>query len=208
MMAIGWFVLGGAGWSVSEYLIHRHVGHGPKRARPRTLLGRLTPAGLAAEFNAEHLAHHTTPTYFAPTSHKIAAAAAAIPALAGALTPLLGLRRAGSFALGFAVVYGAYEIVHRRIHTHPPRGRYGRWVRRHHLLHHHRTPRANHGVTSPLWDLAFRTERPLERLRVPRQVAPVWLTDPATGAVRHEHAEDYEIWPARGRGEAAVASAP
>jgi hypothetical protein len=197
MMSIAWFAVGGMGWSVSEYLIHRFVGHGPRRRRPASWLARLSPAGLAAEFNEEHLAHHATPSYFAPTSHKVLAAAAAIPTLGGVLAPLLGVRRATSFAVGFALVYGTYEIVHRRIHTHPPRGRYGRWVRRHHLLHHHRTPRANQGVTTPLWDVAFGTRRPLERLRVPRQVAPVWLVDSRTGGVRAEHAADYELWPAK-----------
>lgn len=193
-MSIPWLIVGGAGWTLSEYLIHRFVGHGPKRARARSIAARLTPAGIAAEFNAEHLAHHANPMYFAPTSHKAVAAAAAVPALATTLAPLLGVRRAASFAVGFAVVYAGYEIVHRRIHTHPPRGRYGRWVRRHHLLHHHRSPRANHGVTTPSWDLVFGTQRPLERLRVPRAIAPGWLVDPATGDVRAEHAADYELW--------------
>lgn len=195
-MGIAWLALGGATWTLSEYLIHRFVGHGPKRARARSIAAKLTPAGLAAEFNAEHLAHHADPSYFAPTSHKMVAAAAAVPSLAVALAPLLGRRRATSFAVGFAAVYAGYEIVHRRIHTHAPRGRYARWVRRHHLLHHHRSPRANHGVTSPLWDDAFGSRRPLERLRVPRAVAPVWLVDPVTGRIRPEHADDYELWPA------------
>lgn len=193
-MSIPWLVLGGAGWTLSEYLIHRFVGHGPKRARARSIATRLTPSGLAAEFNAEHLAHHASPMYFAPTSHKAVAAAAAVPVLASVLAPLVGPRRAGSFAVGFAAVYAGYEIVHRRIHTHPPRGRYGRWVRRHHLLHHHRSPRENHGVTTPGWDLVFGTRRPLERLRVPRAIAPAWLVDPVTGNVRDAHAADYELW--------------
>ena len=193
-MSIPWLIVGGAGWTLSEYLIHRFVGHGPRRARARSIAARLTPAGIAAEFNAEHLAHHANPMYFAPTSHKVIATAAAVPAVAAALAPILGVRRAGSFAVGFTAVYAAYEIVHRRIHTHPPRGRYGRWVRRHHLLHHHRSPRANHGVTTPSWDLVFGTKRPLERLRVPRAIAPAWMIDPATGELRGEHAADYELW--------------
>jgi hypothetical protein len=171
-----WFVLGSASWSAAEYAIHRFVGHGPKRARPASLLGRLGPAALAYEFNREHLAHHADPTYFAATSRKVLAAAVAIPVATLALTPFVGVRRALSFAAGFSVAYGTYEFLHRRVHTHPPRGRYGRWLRRHHLAHHYKTPRANHGVTSPLWDRIFGTEQPVERIRVPKRSAPVWLT--------------------------------
>jgi hypothetical protein len=170
-----WFLLGSASWSAAEYAIHRLIGHGRKRTKPTSGLGRFGLAGLAYEFNREHLAHHTDPSYFAPTSRKVVAAAIAIPAATLVLTPLVGLRRAASFATGFSVAYGTYEVLHRRVHTHPPRGRYGRWIRRHHLAHHYKAPRANHGVTSPLWDLVLCTERPLERIRVPSRSAPVWL---------------------------------
>lgn len=196
-MSLSWLLAGGLAWTASEYAIHRFVGHGRKRERPSSLLERLTLPGLAAEFNAEHLAHHATPSYFAPTSRKILAAAVGIPTVAAALAPLVGVRRASSFALGFTAMYGAYEILHRRIHTHPPTGPYGRWARRHHLYHHHKTPRANHGVTSAAWDALFGTKKPLERVRIPRNAVPVWLVDAATGEVRPEHAGDYEVWPAR-----------
>ena len=196
-MSIPFFVLGGAAWSASEYLIHRFVGHGPKRAPKESLLQRLTPCGLAYEFNREHLAHHADPSYFAPTPRKLAAAAAVIPALAGALTPVVGPRRAFSFAVGYGAAYGTYEFIHRRIHTHPPRGAYGRWARHHHLLHHHKTPRENHGVTTPLFDYLFGTKSELEKVRVPRKHPPDWLVDQATGEVAVEYADDYELVPRR-----------
>ncbi|MBL9025491.1 MAG: sterol desaturase family protein [Myxococcales bacterium] len=183
---------GGAAWTVSEYLIHRFIGHGKKRSMPPTLLGRISPAGLAYEFNREHLAHHANPSYFAPTYRKVLAAAVAVPAVAAVATPLVGPRRALAFAAGFASVYAGYEVVHRFIHVRPPRGPYSRWARRHHLLHHHKTPRNNHGVTSPVWDLVFRTYDPVERVRVPRHVAPTWMVG-ADGDVKPEYADDYEI---------------
>lgn len=185
--------VGGLAWTASEYAIHRFIGHGPKRALKASLLEKLTPGGLAAEFNAEHLAHHSNPKYFAPTARKVRAAVVAIPLLGGVLTPFLGVRRALSFATGFAVVYGGYEVLHRRIHTHPPTGPYGRWARRQHLLHHHKTPRLNHGVTSPLWDLVFSSHVPSERIKVPRHVAPVWLLAEDGQSCRPEFADDYEL---------------
>jgi hypothetical protein len=178
------FLAGALTWSASEYAIHRFVGHGPKRERPAGLRAFLTPSGLAASFNEEHLAHHTDPSYFAPTHQKVVAAIAVTTAAAAIGSLLVGPRRGISYALGLGAMYAGYEVVHRRIHTHAPRGHYSRWVRRHHLYHHHKSPRTNHGVTSALWDKVFETEVEVkERLRVPRRAAPKWMVDD----------EDYEL---------------
>jgi hypothetical protein len=48
-------------------------------------------------------------------------------------------------------------------------------------------------VTSPLWDLVFRTWRAPERLRVPEKQAMVWLLDPVTNDVRAELQRDYVL---------------
>jgi hypothetical protein len=188
------FTLGALTWSASEYLIHRFVGHGPRRRGPaKGLSSVLTPSGLARRFNDEHLHHHADPSYFAPTSHKAAAAVAAL-GLAGSAASFVAGRRLGfSYGLGLAATYFTYEVLHRRVHTHPPKGPYSRWIRRHHLVHHHRNPRMNHGVTSPLWDLVAGTEIPLETIKIPRHMAPAWLVDPVTRAVRPEHAADYAL---------------
>ena len=62
-------------------------------------------------------------------------------------------------------------------------------------------------MTSPIFDAVFGTRKPLEKLRIPRAVAPVWLVDPATGKARPEYADDYEVWvPAREARATAVAS--
>lgn len=188
------FGAGMLGWSAAEYALHRLVGHGPRRRRPARWYQRAAPSGLLAEFNEEHLAHHADPTYFAPTERKLVAAGVATTLVGGALSTLLGPRRAWSFAVGFGAAYLAYELVHRRIHTHAPTGPYTRWMRRHHLLHHFRAPRMNHGVTSALWDHAFRTHVPAGApLRVPARHAPVWMVDRATGAVRDPYRADYDV---------------
>ncbi|MSP62645.1 MAG: hypothetical protein EXR72_20415 [Myxococcales bacterium] len=177
------FTLGAVTWSLAEYCIHRFVGHGRKR-RPVTGLSRLLPSGRAAEFNAEHLAHHADPTYFAATSRKVLPATAVIGSLGALLTIAAGAAIGLPSAAGFALAYAAYEVLHRRIHTHPPKGRYSRWMRRHHLYHHHRSPRTNHGVTSPLWDQLFGSEVLVEEpIAIPRRLAPRWLLDPTTGTL-------------------------
>lgn len=186
------FTAGAATWSLAEYLIHRHVGHGPKRKRA-TGLARLTLAGLAAEFNAEHLAHHVDPQYFAPSSRKAVAGVVVIGTLCAGLSAAVGPSIGVAYAVGLGLTYATYEVIHRRIHTHPPKGPYSRWVRHHHLLHHHRSPRDNHGVTSALWDHVFGTHATQPKVRIPRHMAPPWLQDGAGGAVRAELRDEYEL---------------
>lgn len=191
-IALAPLLSGVATWSLAEYALHRFVGHGPRRVPPEGVARFVSPTTFAAEFHREHVAHHADPTYFAPTSRKAAAAVAALAGISLVGSWLVGRRRAGAFALGFAATYAAYEVLHRRIHTHGPTGPYSRWMRRHHLDHHHGSPKRNHGVTSPIWDRAFATEHHPARVRVPRRMAPAWMVD-EEGAVRAALRDDYEL---------------
>jgi dihydroceramide fatty acyl 2-hydroxylase len=189
---LAWFLLGGFGWVAAEYFIHRFVGHGARRAPVRGWRA-LTPMGVAAQFNEEHLAHHANPFYFAAWWRKLLAAVAAVPLVTLVMSLAAGLSRGAPFALGFAAAYGLYEVLHRRIHVAAPLGRYGRWLRRHHLAHHFKSPRSNHGVTAPLFDILFGTEAGMpEVLVVPRKAAPLWLID-ESGDVRSAHRTDYAL---------------
>ena len=186
------FALGGLAWSASEYALHRWVAHGRERPVAATVRGKLTLAGLAAELKAEHVAHHVDPMYFSSTATKVQGLAVVLPLAFALVSPVLGVRRGSYFSLGFGLVYGAYELTHRHIHTRGPNGRYGAWVRQHHLLHHHKTTRRNYAVTSPLWDLTLSTLTPLERVSVPRNVAPAWLLD-SSGEVLHKYRSSYQL---------------
>ncbi len=204
MLSLPFAAAGAAAWSLAEYCLHRFAGHGPRRKHDGRLVSWLTPAGFAAGFQEEHVAHHVDPTYFAPAWKKAAAAVVGVPVLGGVTALVVGPRRGVSFAIGFMGAYLGYEVIHRRVHTHAPRGAFTRWVDRNHL-HHHVNPRANHGVTSPLWDLAFGTHTPLlGPVRLHVRMAPSWMTDPS-GKVRPEHAADYEVFGRRPPAEAAAA---
>jgi len=171
------FVAGLVAWTFAEYAIHNWYGHVAK--------GR-------NEFSREHLKHHAVKGYFAATRKKVLVALSVLAALAAAAAPLVGAGIALAFTSGFALAYAGYEVLHRRLHTHGPRGPYGRWARRHHFHHHFANPKANHGVTSPLWDLVFRTyERP-GVVRVPEKHAMDWLVD-GRGELRPALAGDYRI---------------
>ena len=62
---------------------------------------------------------------------------------------------------GSMLGYLAYELAHWRAHHVRPgrHGPVGRWLRRHHLRHHFGDDTHNFGISSPLWDLVFRTWR-------------------------------------------------
>ncbi len=176
--SLGLAALAGVGvWSFAEYALHNWGGHLP---RGKT------------EFSREHLTHHARTDYFSPTLRKLKVAVPVV-ALAFLLAWLaVGAAHAAAFTGGFALFYTLYEVVHRRSHTHAPWEPYGRWIRRHHLHHHFGNPRANHGVTSPIWDLVFRTyERPGVVTIPPRQPLP-WCLD-EQGEVRPEYAGEYRV---------------
>lgn len=165
-------LLGALGWSLSEYWIHRELGHNPKR--------------LKNPFGREHLAHHGKGDYFAPNWKKGGAALAASAILIGPAVLIAGPLLGTAFVIGYAGFYLYYELLHRLEHVFEGLGRYGRWARRHHFYHHFHNPRANHGVTSPIWDHVFGTYVEPDIVCVPEKLAMRWLVDPATGDV-HPH---------------------
>jgi sterol desaturase/sphingolipid hydroxylase (fatty acid hydroxylase superfamily) len=64
---------------------------------------------------------------------------------------------------GTAVGYVAYDWTHYYAHHfHPKRG-LGNWIRRYHLMHHFQEGNDRFGISSPLWDLVFRTYRSPDR---------------------------------------------
>lgn len=189
-MIAGAVVAGALGWSLSEYALHRWVGHDPKSK---------------TDFADEHRRHHASRFYFAPTSKKVAHVGPAV-GVAGLVAGALAGRRGLAFVGAYAATYVGYELLHRRLHTHGPRGAAGRYLRRHHFAHHFKAPQANHGVTSPVWDLVFGTLRDPGVIRVPEKQAMSWLVDPETGDARAEYAEDYVIHRPRRRRESSEAA--
>ena len=175
-------------WTLLEYMIHRWMGHDRRFRR--------TPFGV------EHVRHHSEGAYFAPTWKKLAIAAVVGPLLCGPAIAIAGVGPGVAYVAGLLGFYGLYELQHRRDHTHAGIGPYGRWARKHHFHHHFVDPRTNHGVTSPVWDVVFRTYRAPGLITVPPRLCMVWLVEPSTGTIRAEHAETYRL----GKQPAAAAS--
>ena len=163
-------------WSLAEYTLHRGFGHRKGARNP---------------FSVEHLKHHATVTWFAPTWKKSLAALFVLGVTAPALVAWQGVVGLVA-AVSFTGTYVTYEVLHRRLHTHAGRTRYGRWARRHHLHHHFSRPRLNHGVTSPLWDWVFGTLEVPSTVQVPKSLALPWMLD-AQGALKPEFSSEYVL---------------
>ena len=172
--------LAGAGsWTLVEYLLHRFCGH-DRRTWPNA-------------FATEHTRHHSEGDYFAPTLKKAMVAVVGVPTVTGIAALALGLRLGAIYGLAFMGMYVLYEVVHRRAHTHRGFGAYGRYLRRHHFYHHFNNPRANHGVTSPIWDIVFGTWQRPSHISVPAKLCMRWLVNPATGDVHADLAPHYAL---------------
>ncbi len=154
------FGAGALTWTLTEYTLHRSVGHTPRYKNP---------------FTREHIRHHAKANYFASSMKKAKIAAAAFAGMVALLTPIFGPVGAASFATGFLSAYALYEVLHRSLHTSPPINEYGRFLRRHHFHHHFENPKSNHGVSSPIWDILFGTFERSSKIRVPEKLKPLWL---------------------------------
>jgi sterol desaturase/sphingolipid hydroxylase (fatty acid hydroxylase superfamily) len=132
-------------WTLLEYVAHRGSFH----HEPQTE-GQLAFAYLV------HGVHHAYPDdsrrWMMPLSVTIP-----ITLLLFLVCRLaLGAFSYGVFA-GFIHGYLTYDLLHYFIHRGHMPGRIGRFLRRHHMAHHYTKPDRNFGVSSPLWDLVFRT---------------------------------------------------
>ena len=158
------FGAGLVGWTLLEYAIHFWLGHLPR--------GRIL-------ISSEHLKHHRDILYFTPRPLKIRGAVPVLAVLLLAVGGMCGLPAGLGFVTAVSIGWVAYEHLHQSIHVRGPRNAYTRWATRHHLSHHFGRPNRNHGVTTPIWDVVFRTYAPAPPVQVPQRfrASVPWLTD-------------------------------
>jgi len=129
-------------WTLTEYWLHRKFFHWTRPERLHFII---------------HGAHHMYPNdygrvVFPPTASLALGAVFYLIFLA-----VLGYGMTLPFFGGFVVGYLWYDMTHFWVHVGKPRSRYGRFVRRHHMLHHFSQPEHKFGVSTPLWDFVFGT---------------------------------------------------
>ena len=150
---IGVFALGIAGWSLTEYLLHRFVFHFEPDGR----------WGKRLHFIV-HGVHHDFPhdpmRLVMPPSVSIPLAVIFWFGFNAVLGPAWAMPAFAGFLLGYLI----YDMAHYHMHHHRSKNRLSLALRRYHYRHHFQQSDRGFGVTSPLWDKVFGTV-PLIRRR-------------------------------------------
>lgn len=140
-------------WSLSEYVLHRYVFH----------FQRDTPMGKRFHFLV-HGVHHDYPD---DKDRLVMPLGASIPMgiiFFGLFAVTMGVH-AMPFFVGFGIGYLLYDGTHFALHHFKLTGAWGKYLKKHHMLHHHLDHSGGFGVSSPLWDKVFRTmPQPKKRL--------------------------------------------
>jgi sterol desaturase/sphingolipid hydroxylase (fatty acid hydroxylase superfamily) len=179
MQIIIFFILGVITWPFMEYMLHRFLGHTLK---------------IKTQFKTQHTRHHVETDYFAPNFLKIAAAIPVCIVLFVSLYFLTGtISYSVAFTSGFILMYAFYEWTHWTFHTSGPTTRIGKKLRKHHLIHHFHNPKMNHGVTSTIFDLIFKTYIDIPVVKVPKQVSLPWLFEKGSEQIKPAYQEDYQL---------------
>jgi len=133
-------------WTLTEYWLHRKVFHWDPDH----------PLGHRLHFII-HGVHHDHPN---DRLRLVMPPSASLPLAAlffGAFWLVFGLPAAYPLFAGFLIGYLIYDYTHYYLHHFVPKSNLGRRLREQHMRHHFQDHRFGFGVSSPLWDVVFRT---------------------------------------------------
>ncbi|WP_107038440.1 sterol desaturase family protein [Brumimicrobium mesophilum] len=141
-----WFTIGFFSWTLAEYLMHRFLYHKIKDSS--------YDKGIQYLF---HGIHHRYPTdndrMILPVVPSLF-----IAALFLGLFYLIFHAEALVFGAGFLIGYLVYMTIHWTIHSYsPPKNKFLSWWWLHHNIHHYQQHDRAFGVSTPIWDIIFRT---------------------------------------------------
>lgn len=152
------FLTGVLTWGLIEYWLHRLVFHFDAQSEK----GRNFVYAM-------HLSHHANPKAM---DDLFASLRLSLPlalcycALAWAV--MRSWQATVYLFIGLTAGYFSYEFLHYQAHHRAPRLRVFRYLKKHHLLHHHQTSGLRFGVTSPVFDYLFGTFPSTQRNSVVR----------------------------------------
>lgn len=133
-------------WTLAEYLLHRWVFHWTNG----------TAWGSRVHFLL-HGVHHDFPHDKDRLVMPLLTSVPLAVIFYTAFYVTLGLQAAEPFFAGFVAGYLCYDGTHYAVHHFRQTSRIGKYVKRHHMLHHHADHEGGFGVSSPIWDFVFRT---------------------------------------------------
>lgn len=145
----GWvaalFAFGLIFFTFVEYMMHRHLFH-------------LTPKteGQKKFAYTAHGVHHDFPKDRDRLVMPIPASLTFTLLFFGIYYAIMGVNVYG-FLPGFLMGYASYLWVHYMVHAFRPPKNFFKILWVHHGIHHYKEPNRAFGVSSPLWDIIFRT---------------------------------------------------
>ena len=151
-LALG-FTIGVLVWSFTEYTVHRFIFHFEPKSPP-PWLDRL--------IFLFHGIHHAQPwdktRLVMPPSVSVPLALVFYWLFSRVVGGLLGAPQWVDVLFpGFVVAYIVYDMIHYATHHLPMKRGILKWLKKHHMLHHYKTPNERFGVSSPTWDMVFGT---------------------------------------------------
>jgi sterol desaturase/sphingolipid hydroxylase (fatty acid hydroxylase superfamily) len=160
-LAIAFYALGIVFWTAVEYWVHRYILHGRFPDGPGFF-----QHFLHKYFDHLHWEHHKRPW---DGNHINGTLADTLPFLGplALVSLLLPVETLSAFLAGLMQAYIVEEWVHHSVHFYRFRGRYFRYIKRHHLYHH--SPKGDelgYGLTNGFWDIIFNTRISAEQRRL------------------------------------------
>ena len=139
-------------WTITEYLLHRFIFH----------------FHTTGEFGKRitfmfHGVHHDYPN---DTKRLVMPPSVSIPLATGfffLFKVILGDIFLAPFFIGFIGGYLFYDISHYAIHHFNMHSKFWLVIKNHHMRHHYQDPELGFGVSSPLWDIIFRSGYDLKK---------------------------------------------
>ncbi len=165
----GLLILAGlAIWTLTEYLVHRFAFHVRTEVMEQVtqVLSDLDPGEPAypalkgwrqKHYFLAHGVHHDYPN---DSKRLVMAPVISIPLgvfFYFAFRFAFGADVAPAMFVGMLVGYLIYDTTHFAVHHWRLRGRITLYLKKHHYRHHYQDPDKDYGVSSPLWDIVFRT---------------------------------------------------
>jgi sterol desaturase/sphingolipid hydroxylase (fatty acid hydroxylase superfamily) len=139
-------LIGIAIWSLTEYLLHRFLFH------------YVPPGTFGARIHfIFHGVHHDYPN---DTKRLVMPPSVSIPLAVlffFLFQAIFGNLLVAPFFVGFLIGYLFYDIGHYAIHHFNMHNRFWLMIKNHHMRHHYQDGSKGFGVSSPFWDVIFRT---------------------------------------------------
>jgi sterol desaturase/sphingolipid hydroxylase (fatty acid hydroxylase superfamily) len=140
------FIGGMFTWSLAEYLLHRFIFHYNAKSK----------FGKKIHF-IFHGVHHDYPS---DSKRLVMPPSVSIPLAVifyFIFILIFGQELMMPFFAGFILGYLFYDITHYAIHHFNMHSKFWLAIKNHHMLHHYQDEFKGYGVSSPFWDVIFRT---------------------------------------------------